>query len=45
MNKEFGRKYRQEILAPSGTRSSMEGLKALLGREPTEDAYFKWLGI
>ena len=41
MNKEVGKRYRDIILAPGPMKSANEKLKEFLGREPTEDAYFR----
>jgi Zn-dependent oligopeptidase len=45
LNKELGMKYRKEILAPGGTRDSMESLKIFLGREPNDKAYMHQYGF
>jgi len=45
MNKELGMKYRKEILAPGGTRDSMESLKIFLGREPNDKAFMHQYGF
>jgi len=45
MNKELGMKYRKEILAPGGTRDSMESLKIFLGREPNDKAFMHQNGF
>ena len=41
----MGRKYRDEILAPGGTRDSMESLKAFLGRPPKEEPFLEKRGL
>jgi Zn-dependent oligopeptidase len=45
MNKEVGRRYRKEILEPSGLNSGFDKLKNFLGREPNEEAYLRFNGI
>ena len=37
----MGMKYRKIILAPGGSRDSIESLKEFLGREPNIDAYLE----
>jgi len=39
MNKEIGMRYRKVILAPGGSRDSIESLKLFLGREPNHNAF------
>ena len=41
----MGRKYRDEILAPGGTRDSMERLKAFLGRSLREEPFLEKRGL
>jgi len=41
LNPHIGRLYRKIILAPGGSRDSIESLRLFLGREPSIDAYFK----
>lgn len=41
----MGRKYRDEILAPGGTRDSMDSLKAFLGRAPREEPFLEKRGL
>ena len=45
MNKELGMKYRKIILAPGGSRNSMESLKLFLGHEPNILEFLKSKGI
>ena len=37
----MGMKYRKIILAPGGSRDSIESLKEFLGREPSIDAFLE----
>ena len=41
MDPAIGMKYRKIILAPGGSRDSIESLKLFLGREPNNKAYMK----
>lgn len=41
MNAEMGMKYRKIILAPGGSRDSIDLITEFLGREPTIDAYLE----
>ena len=45
MSKKVGKKYRDEILAPAGTRDSLEGIVNFLGRAPTEAAFLEAKGF
>jgi metallopeptidase MepB len=45
INKEQGRRYRHLLLEYGGSRDEMEGLKELLGREPSSEAFYRELGI
>jgi len=45
MNKELGMKYRKVILAPGGTRNSMESLELFLGHKPNIIESLKARGI
>ena len=40
-----GRRYRDSILAPGGSRDSLEGLREFLGREPNDEAFLKHIGL
>lgn len=45
LNPEIGKKYIDDILAPGGSKDPNELLKNFLGREPSQEAFFKDLGI
>lgn len=45
LDKETGMKYRKIILAPGGTRDSIESLKLFLGREPNNQAFLEMQGF
>jgi thimet oligopeptidase len=45
LNTELGKRYRQWILEPGGTRDPFELIRGFLGREPTFDAFYRDLGI
>jgi metallopeptidase MepB len=40
-NTKAGERYRRIILQPGGSRDPMEIMKSFLGREPTQDAFFR----
>lgn len=44
-NKEAGRSYRREILAPGGSRDAADSLVAFLGRPPSNTAFLKAKGL
>ena len=41
MNPEIGMKYRKMVLAPGGSRDSIDLITEFLGRPPTIDAYLE----
>lgn len=45
MDRDTGRRYRNIVLKPGGSRDPMELLKEFLGREPSTEAFYKDLGI
>ena len=45
MNAELGRKYRDIILAPGGSRDTIDALKDFLGREPNDEAFLRMNGF
>ena len=44
-NAEVGARYRREVLEPNGIRDAAELLRAFLGREPSNAAFLRKLGI
>jgi thimet oligopeptidase len=42
---QVGADYRREILERGGSRNGMEHLRAFLGREPSDEAFLRLLGI
>ena len=44
-SKEIGKLYRDLILAPGGSKDSLDSLTEFLGREPTPDAFLKSIGL
>jgi Zn-dependent oligopeptidase len=44
-NKELGKKYRKEILEPGRSRDAMDSIVAFLGRKPSTEPFFKFLGL
>lgn len=45
MDKHAGRRFRNAVLKPGGSRDPMELLKDFLGREPSIEAFYQGLGI
>jgi len=45
LNKEMGVKYRHTILAKGGSEDEMQQLINFLGRQPSEEAFLKSLGV
>ena len=45
MNSTLGRKYRDMILAPGGSRDGEEVLVEFLGREPNDEAFMRMNGF
>jgi len=43
MNPEVGRRYREAILAPGGSRDAADLVTGFLGRPHTFDAFTSWL--
>jgi len=45
MSEKIGKKYREIILSPGGSRDSSESLKLFLGREPSQNAFLTNKGL
>ncbi|MEO8274401.1 MAG: M3 family metallopeptidase [Chloroflexota bacterium] len=45
MNPVTGRAYRDQILAPGGTKEPGELLESFLGRKPNQDAFLEHIGV
>lgn len=44
MDKEMGKRLREEILSKGGTLDGLDLLRNFMGREPNPNAYIEWLG-
>jgi thimet oligopeptidase len=45
LNPLLGREYRRKILEPGSGRDEAEALRDFLGREPSQDAFLKSIGL
>lgn len=45
LDPETGRAYREEILSVGSSREEMDSVRAFLGREPSDEAFLKDIGI
>ncbi len=45
LSPDVGSRYRDQVLAPGGSRDAIEHLRAFLGREPNNDAFLEYLGL
>lgn len=45
MDQKTGKRYRDEVLAKGGTEDELQLVKNFLGREPSEEAFLKSLGL
>ncbi len=45
MDKDLGMKYRKIILAPGGSKDSMDSIVQFLGRQPNDEAFLKQNGF
>ena len=42
---KLGRDFRRQVLEPGGSREESESLRAFLGREPSDEAFLKDIGL
>lgn len=45
LSKEAGRRFRDVVLRPGGSRAEMRVLLEYVGREVSTGPYFRWLGL
>lgn len=45
LNPAIGRQYRDEVLAPGGSKDEMDLVRRFLGREPNEQAFLRSIGV
>lgn len=45
LSKEAGRRFRDVVLQPGGSRAEMEVFLDYVGREVNTEPYFRWLGL
>jgi len=45
MDGKEGRRYRKQVLEKGGARDELESLKEFLGREPSNKAFYRELGL
>lgn len=45
MNPELGKKYREVILGPGGSRDSAVSMREFLGRDPNDEAFIRMNGF